>query len=161
MNIVERKDLPEDYEEMMATEAHHDHVIIKDEHGTLRWKKNERVEALAMKDLNTTVQLFMSLGHGKNSEIWRKMYREMGYSLSGYWEIFYWDMNNPDVDKYRPPMNGLKIIRDFCEKQNKTMQDSITEDKGDRYVAVTEFAMTRYEQVINLINALLKNEATV
>ena len=37
----------------------------------------------------------------KNSEEWRKLYRDIGYSLYGYWEIFYWDMNNEDAADYR------------------------------------------------------------
>jgi hypothetical protein len=24
----------------------------------------------------------------------------MGYSLSGYWEIFYWEVNNEDAEDY-------------------------------------------------------------
>jgi hypothetical protein len=46
--------------------------------------------------------LFMRMGLTKNSEEVRKLYRDMGYSLSGYWEIFYWDMNNEDAHKYKP-----------------------------------------------------------
>jgi hypothetical protein len=42
------------------------------------------------------------MGLGKNDESVRKLYRDMGYSLSGYWEIFYWEMNNEDADQYRP-----------------------------------------------------------
>ena len=30
----------------------------------------------------------------KNDPRVREMYRKMGYSISGYWEIFFWDMNN-------------------------------------------------------------------
>jgi hypothetical protein len=41
-------------------------------------------------------------GYTKNSEIYRKLYRDMGYSLSGYWEVFYWDVNNEKVDEYNP-----------------------------------------------------------
>jgi hypothetical protein len=46
--------------------------------------------------------LFFKMGLTKNSEEVRKLYRDMGYSLSGYWEIFYWDMNNEDAHKYKP-----------------------------------------------------------
>jgi hypothetical protein len=28
------------------------------------------------------------------------MYRDMGYSLYGYWEIFYWEMNNDYAQDY-------------------------------------------------------------
>jgi hypothetical protein len=46
--------------------------------------------------------LFYKMGLTKNSEEVRKLYRDMCYSLSGYWEIFYWDMNNEDARKYKP-----------------------------------------------------------
>jgi len=26
----------------------------------------------------------------------------MGYSLFGYWEVFYWDANNDIADEYEP-----------------------------------------------------------
>lgn len=45
--------------------------------------------------------LFRSMGLTKNSEEMGKLYRDMGYSLSGYWEIFYWETNNEDAGKYK------------------------------------------------------------
>jgi len=44
--------------------------------------------------------MFMKMGLTKNSEPVRKLYRDMGYSLSGYWEIFYWDVNNEEAEDY-------------------------------------------------------------
>jgi hypothetical protein len=41
------------------------------------------------------------MGLNKNSEEVRKLYRDMGYSLSGYWEIFFWEVNNEDAPLYR------------------------------------------------------------
>ena len=37
-----------------------------------------------------------------NSEMWRKLYRDLGYSLFGYWEIFYWEANNEKAAEYKP-----------------------------------------------------------
>jgi hypothetical protein len=77
--------------------------VIEDEHGTVRWKTDPAVRAVIDKGiLNDLWILFMSMGLTKNSEEVRKLYRDMGYSLSGYWEIFYWDMNNEDAHKYKP-----------------------------------------------------------
>ena len=28
----------------------------------------------------------------------------MGYSLGGYWEVFYWEVNNELAHKYKPPI---------------------------------------------------------
>jgi len=105
MKIIDRKDLYdiEDYRLIFETESHHEHEVIEDEHGTLRWKTDPAVRAVIDKGiLNDLWVLFMSMGLTKNSEEVRKLYRDMGYSLSGYWEIFYWDMNNEDAHKYKP-----------------------------------------------------------
>jgi len=163
MNILNRADLPEDYQEMMVTESHHDHEIIKDEHGTIRWKRNEPLNDLVdnTMNLNHIVMMFRMLGHGKNSEIYRELYRNMGVSLSMYWEVFYWEANNPEAHKYTPPLNGLKVVRDFCTTQHGIMSSSITPDKGEHFRASMKFAMVRMQHVINITNALLGNETTV
>ncbi|MBV1929834.1 MAG: hypothetical protein KUG81_10035 [Gammaproteobacteria bacterium] len=102
MNI-NRKDLPEDYAEMMQTEQHHAHeiVVIND---VIRWKENEGVRELVdICNLNHMIADMHAKGVGKNDEPYRRLYRNMGYSLSGYWEVFYWGMNNDDAGEYRPP----------------------------------------------------------
>lgn len=102
MEIVKREDIKvQDYIEIFEKEKHHNHEIIRDENGTLRWKENEVVESYRKNiSLNDLCPLLTELGYGKNSEIYRKLYRDMGYSLSGYWEVFYWEMNNDDADDY-------------------------------------------------------------
>lgn len=99
---VNRSDITEpDYLLILEKEAHHDHEMIMDEHGTLRWKKDKDVvDLLERIDLNYLCPLLMALGYGKNSEAYRKLYRCMGYSLYGYWEIFYWEINNPEAEQY-------------------------------------------------------------
>ena len=90
---------------MLLLEAHHDHVIIRDGRGTLRWRKKESVSELispSRLNLNDLYVLLHSLGYGKNSEIFRHMYRCMGYSLYGYWEIFHWEVNNDIAHEYVP-----------------------------------------------------------
>jgi len=101
---VNRKDITEElYRTILDTEIHHDHQIIEDENGTYRWKRDDSVRKMVDKiGLNDIFQLFDALGLTKNSELMRKMYRDMGYSLYGYWEIFYWYANNPDANKYSP-----------------------------------------------------------
>ena len=102
MEIVKREDIKvQDYIEIFEKEKHHNHEIIRDDNGTLRWKENEVVESYRKNiSLNDLCPLLTELGYGKNSEIYRKLYRNMGYSLSGYWEVFYWEMNNDDADDY-------------------------------------------------------------
>ena len=105
MKTIERKDLYdiEDYKLIFETESHHEHEVIEDEQGTLRWKSDPTVrEVLDRVNLNDIWMLFYKMGLTKNSEEVRKLYRDMGYSLSGYWEIFYWEMNNEDARKYKP-----------------------------------------------------------
>lgn len=103
MEVLERSELPSDYKEMMTTESHHDHKIVM-VNNVIRWKEDKDV-AFFLKDisLNDLIPLLGVLGYGKNSEVYRKLYRSMGYSLSGYWEIFYWEINNDDADNYRQP----------------------------------------------------------
>ena len=92
-----------DYAEILRKESHHDHKIIEDEHGTLRWQAQPTVrEILDRVNFNDVWVLFHYMSLTKNHEEVRKLYRDMGYSLSGYWEIFYWEMNNEDADQYRP-----------------------------------------------------------
>jgi hypothetical protein len=102
--IVNRNDITDDtYREILDVETHHDHEIIKDEQGVLRWKEN--VDVCRYKNrmsLNDLCPLLECLGYGKNSEVFRQLYRDIGYSLFGYWEIFYWDFNNSEAHKYEP-----------------------------------------------------------
>ena len=90
------------YKEMLAMEKH-DHKIIMDDHGTLRWEADPVIDMVspggeyACLDLN---QLFRN-GARKNDPRIRELYRRMGYSLFGYWEVFYWEANNPQADEYK------------------------------------------------------------
>jgi hypothetical protein len=105
MKTISREEasaIAEDYKSILDKEWHHDHEIIKDEHGTLRWKENPKVREIIDKGiLNDLWYLFHTMGLTKNSEEVRKLYRDMGYSLSGYWEIFFWEVNNEDAPLYR------------------------------------------------------------
>lgn len=104
MELIKRKKIKDKtYREILDVETHHDHEIYKDEHGTLRWKENPAVTKLLKSiSLNDLCPLLTQLGYGKNSEVYRKLYRDMGYSLYGYWEIFYWEVNNDDAADYKP-----------------------------------------------------------
>lgn len=104
MEIIKREEITEEiYREILDIETHHDHVIIVDKHDVIRWKENPDVNNILNKiSLNDIVILFNSLGYNKNSEVYRKLYRDMGYSLSGYYDIFYWDFNNEKASDYIP-----------------------------------------------------------
>jgi len=106
MKIVRRDDaeLMDSWGEMLKTEQHHDHPITVCENGYYSWKETTTHKLLSDHyDLNDVVCDFISEGLTKNSEEWREFYRDMGYSLYGYWEIFYWEINNEDTDNYQPP----------------------------------------------------------
>lgn len=101
--IPRSKITDKEFKRMLKTERHHKHEIIEDEDGILRWKKDADIRSSVDKiNLNEIWDLFYSLGLDKNCELFRKMYRGMGYSLSGYWEIFYWEANNEEADQYVP-----------------------------------------------------------
>jgi len=103
MNYTTREEvsaMTDGYDEIFKKESHHDHKIIEDDNGTLRWESNDSIKYLFDKrliDLNEIAVHFSD----KNSEVYRKLNRDLGYSLSGYWELFYWEINNPIVDQYR------------------------------------------------------------
>jgi hypothetical protein len=103
MKEIRRQDLMdiEDYAEIFNKESHHAHRVIEHENGTLRWEADPTVtKTLEKINLNDLWYLFHTMGLTKNSEPVRKLYRDMGYSLSGYWEIFYWEVNNEEADEY-------------------------------------------------------------
>jgi len=101
---INREHLTEEWcREILDVEIHHSHEIVKDEDGTLHWKSNPDVLRFKEKNsLNDLIPLFQNMGYGKNSEVYRKLYRDMVYSLFGYWEIFYWEVYNPLANKYVP-----------------------------------------------------------
>lgn len=72
---------------VLETEYHHNHPIVLDHHGGYRWKKDDLVDELVRKmgDISNVIEFFYLMGYDKNSEIYRKMYRSIGYSLYGYW----------------------------------------------------------------------------
>jgi hypothetical protein len=97
----------ETYAEIMGGEGHHPHRIYKDEHGVFRWeafpeREQEIMNQFGAKDLNDLFGRCHAEGKhgGKNDPLIRQLYRCMGYSLSGYHEIFYWDWNNEEADKW-------------------------------------------------------------
>lgn len=151
--IVPRDKIKEEhYRLILDTETHHDHEIIKDEDGTLRWKPNLDVckikERLSMNDI---VPLFYHLGYGKNSEIYRKLYRDIGYSLFGYWEIFYWEMNNQEADEYKP--NSGKI------KSKKAISIDLTDSQKGLMYAIKDYKslpLDSFQMNIRALNQLIK-----
>lgn len=115
MEILNRKQvskISDEYKEVLDREKHHNHELVM-VNGVIRWKENERIKD---RNVNDVVKLFYDLGYDKNSEVYRKYYRDLGYSLSGYWEVFYWEANNENQNEYRPSLvRRLKnIIKNYC-----------------------------------------------
>ena len=87
------------WKEMKLFEAHHDHKIIYDK----KLKKFVWETTYVGKyDLNKIMSDFAKRGLTKNSEEVRALLRSIGYSLYGYWEVVYWEVNNNDVKDYIP-----------------------------------------------------------
>lgn len=118
MKSMDDKD---NYAEILERESHHDHELLIDDEGKLWWKENPEFVKLKEKiGLDNLWKLFESLGYDKNSEVIRNMYRHNGYSLFGYWEIFYWEMNNPIADEYQPNSDmDWKEVHATIEKYEK------------------------------------------
>jgi hypothetical protein len=103
MQTVNREDIKEQYaREILDVETHHQHEIVIDAIGRYRWKANpivcENIDNIPFNDL---ISLLYALGYDKNSEVYRKLYRDLGYTLDGYWEIFYWEVNNENAEEYK------------------------------------------------------------
>lgn len=95
------------YELVLTREEQTGHEIHINEHGTLRWDANpdrekEIMDGFGAKDLN---DLFMYKGFDKNDPIIRELYKCIGYSIYGFWEIFYWEVNNEYANEYVAPTN--------------------------------------------------------
>jgi len=103
MKKINREDITDlDFIKIIKKENHHNHEIIQDEEGKLYWKPDENLCAeIEGKNINDYIFHFHSIGLNKNSEEYRKFYRDMGYSLSAYWIIFYCKANNPICKNYR------------------------------------------------------------
>jgi hypothetical protein len=103
MKKMKREEITDlDFIEILKKESHHNHEIIQDEKGRLFWKPEGNLCAeIESKNINDYIFDFNSNGLNKNSEEYRKFYRDMGYSLFRYWEIFYCKANNPICNDYR------------------------------------------------------------
>ena len=107
MNEVSRTEIAlvsDEYKDVMYGERFHGHKIVEDEHGTYRWvadpeKEQAIMDEFGAKDLN---DLFGRCRADKNDPKVRELYRHIGYSIFGYWEVFYWDWNNEKCDEWNP-----------------------------------------------------------
>lgn len=122
--IISREELMDvdTYKEIFDIEFHHNHEIIRDQNGTVRWKADPVIEGMITKtvNLNDLWYIFHTMGLTKNSEEVRKLYRDMGYSLSGYWEIFFWEANNENSPEYRKAQ-----LRKKREQERKAISGSV------------------------------------
>ena len=103
MKKINREDVTDlDFIKIIKKENHHNHEIIQDEEGRLFWKPDMNLcTEIEGKNINDYIYNFLSKGLDKNSEEYRKFYRDIGYSLFGYWEIFYCNANNPICNNYK------------------------------------------------------------
>ena len=103
MKKIKREEIKDlNFIKIIKKESHHNHEIIQDEEGILYWKPDENLCAeIEGKNINDNIFYFHSNGLDKNSEEYRKFFRDMGYSLLGYWNIFYCKTNNPICTNYR------------------------------------------------------------
>lgn len=102
MKTISRNQLTQqNHLEIINKENHHNHEIIE-HNGIYRWKVDPTIDYLVHQmDFNELIMNLYKNGHDKNSEMFRKIYRDIGYSLDGYWEIFYCQVNNEKANEYR------------------------------------------------------------
>ena len=104
MKIIQPEELTNKFHiEIIKTEHHHGHQIFEDQYGIIRWVPDiEYINSIIYKKVNDVVKEMLQRGLDKNCEEYRKVYRYIGYSLIGYWDIFYWNFNNPISHLYHP-----------------------------------------------------------
>ena len=126
-----------EYAEVLATEEL-GHELYVDDHGTIRWvanpeKEQEIMDEFSASDLN---QLYIN-GARKNDPRIRELYKHIGYSLFGFWEVFYWEVNNPHAYKYlgrrartEKPIKRMKyqVWIDMDEGMNEDDFDELFEE---------------------------------
>jgi len=103
--------ISEEYAEVLEREEL-GHELYVNEHGTIRWvadpeKEQEIMDEFGARDLN---DLFMK-GADKNDPRVRELYKHIGYSLFGFWEVFYWEVNNDCAHQYQGRKTDTKRIR--------------------------------------------------
>lgn len=146
----EASKIDDNYKLILETEKHHDHKIVKI-NGVLRWEENKLIRTIVDNiDFNDLISKLITSGYNKNSEIYRELYRNMGYSLSGYWEIFYWEMNNEDAEDYKPPESAIEPGPD-CS--------STPEDVAE--TNELESLRSMREEVQNVISSFWKDYQTI
>ncbi|VAW58907.1 hypothetical protein MNBD_GAMMA08-1543 [hydrothermal vent metagenome] len=90
-----------EFAEVLASE-HGNHQLYINEHGMLRWEAYPEREAEIMERFGAhDINSLFAKGADKNDPLIRELYKCMGYSLSGFWEVFYWELNNEDAHKFR------------------------------------------------------------
>jgi hypothetical protein len=117
MSPIDRRDLADHelFGEIMRREKHHAHEIVMTD-GIPRWKESPDTRKMVDKiGLNDAIGLFASMGYTRNSEAWRKLYRDIGTSLFAYWETFYWEANNEAAAAYREAEMRDEKIDDILE----------------------------------------------
>ncbi len=91
-------EIANEYKEILIREKHHKHEIVMI-NGEIKWKQNENLKFV---DTNEIIRLFNQLGYDENSEVYKKFYRDIGYSLRAYWETFYCDLHNINNEESKP-----------------------------------------------------------
>lgn len=86
-----------EYAEVFAKDGLKDEVEMYGD--VLRWKPDPLVRWMV--DTMDLEDFWIRQGNNKNDPMIRGMYRKMGYSVFGYWEIFFWDGNNARAHEWK------------------------------------------------------------
>jgi hypothetical protein len=105
-------EISDEYKKLLIREKHHNHKIVMIK-GEFKWKKNENLKSI---DTNEIIRLFNQLGYDEKSEVYKKFYRDLGYSLDDYWKIFYFDLYKENIEENKPSFlsKAKKIIKKLC-----------------------------------------------
>lgn len=162
MKTINRNDVTDaDFINLLQKEAHHDHELILDD-GIIYWKEvKEARKAVDEIGMNQLMHLFGLMGFNRNSEPIRKLYRDIGYSLFGYWELFYCETNNPEADQYIPEM--CKTEQQICQLFGKYLSmyilinDPKKEDFRDFIMTAEKWTIQQYDQYNTVFENAIKS----
>lgn len=110
MKTLTRKevsDMAEHYRVVLETESYHDHELVEDEIGRPKWRENPETWVMVEEiGLTNVSKVLNQLGYGKETEVMKKLFRDMGYLLEGYYELFYWDSSGKRIDNHEKGIDG-------------------------------------------------------
>lgn len=117
--------------EIYKAEPWHKHEAVIT-NGKIHWKEApgfvEMVNAIGMNQIRATLEL---AGFHKQADVLKNIYRKMGYSIMGYWEVFYDPLNNCPDDSLIIEVKTCEADRVEVDLNTYILSDPVPVYEGD------------------------------